>query len=188
MGAEAQRLLDVSLGILSLAEMKLGGAYFCVRASQISIQLQRPLALPDALRDAVSTVLNYAQAQMGDCTLGSERQRLGHSRFSGSEPRGSIVRKERCRDNCIYDGNADQSPYVVGVQSQGLLEQAASLSEGGVKVTEARRRAARRPSRSGDLCREGAPLGQGSRASLLVDLPRDEMALLIELVVHLGVN
>ena len=41
---------------------------------------------------------------------------------------------------------------------------------------------------SGDLCRESAPLGQGSRASLLVDLPRDEMALLIELVVHLGMN
>ena len=39
-----------------------------------------------------------------------------------------------------------------------------------------------------DLCRESAPLGQGSRASLLVDLPRDEMALLIELVVDLGVN
>ena len=63
-----------------------------------------------------------------------------------------------------------------------------SPPNGGVKVTEARRHAARRPSRSGDLCREGAPLGQGSRASLLVDLPRDEMALLIELVVHLGVN
>jgi hypothetical protein len=28
-----------------------------------------------------------------------------------------------------------------------------------------------------------APLSQGSRTSLLVDLPRDEMALLIELVV-----
>jgi hypothetical protein len=41
---------------------------------------------------------------------------------------------------------------------------------------------------SGDLCRESAPLGQGSRASLLVDLPRDEMTLLIELVVDLGVN
>ena len=41
---------------------------------------------------------------------------------------------------------------------------------------------------SGDLRRKGAPLGQGSRASLLVDLPRDEMALLIELVVDLGVN
>ena len=38
----------------------------------------------------------------------------------------------------------------------------------------------------GDLRRESAPLGQGSRASLLVDLPRDEMPLLIELVVHLG--
>src|SRR5271154_6817649 len=41
---------------------------------------------------------------------------------------------------------------------------------------------------SGDLCRESAAVGQGSRASLLVDLPRDEMALLIELVVHLGMN
>ena len=41
---------------------------------------------------------------------------------------------------------------------------------------------------SGGLCRESAPLGQGSRASLLVDLPRDEMALLIELVVHLCMN
>jgi hypothetical protein len=38
------------------------------------------------------------------------------------------------------------------------------------------------------LCRESAPLGQGRRASLFVDLPRDEMALLIELVVHLGMN
>ena len=41
---------------------------------------------------------------------------------------------------------------------------------------------------SGGLCRESTPLGQGSRASQLVDLPRDEMALLIELVVHLGMN
>ena len=40
----------------------------------------------------------------------------------------------------------------------------------------------------GDLRRESASLGQGSRASLLVDLPRDEMALLIELVVHQGMN
>ncbi len=41
---------------------------------------------------------------------------------------------------------------------------------------------------SGDLCRESAPLGHRSRSSLLVDLPRDEMAFLIELVVDLGVN
>ena len=41
---------------------------------------------------------------------------------------------------------------------------------------------------SGDLCRESAPLGQGSRASLLVDLPCHDMALVIELVVHLGMN
>ena len=41
---------------------------------------------------------------------------------------------------------------------------------------------------SSDLCRESTPLGQGSTASLLADLPRDEMTLLIELVVELGVN
>ena len=41
---------------------------------------------------------------------------------------------------------------------------------------------------SGDLCGESAPFCCGSRASPLVDLPRDEMALLIELVVDLGVN
>jgi hypothetical protein len=41
---------------------------------------------------------------------------------------------------------------------------------------------------SGDLRHKGAPLGQGSRASQLVDLSRDEMAFLIELVVDLGVN
>src|SRR5208337_703620 len=38
------------------------------------------------------------------------------------------------------------------------------------------------------LGREGAPLGQCRRASLLVDLAGDEMALLIEMVVDLGVN
>ena len=41
---------------------------------------------------------------------------------------------------------------------------------------------------SGDLCHESAPLSQCGRASLFVDLPGDEMALLIELVVHLGMN
>jgi hypothetical protein len=45
-----------------------------------------------------------------------------------------------------------------------------------------------RPLASRDLRPESAPLGQGSRASLLVDLPPDEMALLIELVVRLGIN
>jgi hypothetical protein len=65
----------------------------------------------------------------------------------------------------------------------------ATLSlDGGVKVKEARRHAGDRHLASGDLCHEGAPLGQGSRAPLLVDLPRDEMALLIELVVDLGMN
>ena len=38
------------------------------------------------------------------------------------------------------------------------------------------------------LSREGAPLRQCGRASLLVNLADDEMALLIEMVVDLGKN
>ena len=60
--------------------------------------------------------------------------------------------------------------------------------DGGVKLTEARRHAARPRSCERRSCGESAPLGQGSRTSLLVDLPCDEMALLIELVVHLCMN
>ena len=60
--------------------------------------------------------------------------------------------------------------------------------QGGVKVTVLVDIERDRHLESDYLCREGAPLGQGSRASLLVDLSPDEMALLIELVVHLGMN
>jgi hypothetical protein len=70
-----------------------------------------------------------------------------------------------------FDINLDTMPY-----------------NGGVKVTEARRLQCDGHLGSGDLCHESAPLGQGSSASLLVDLPRNEMTLLIELVVHLGMN
>ena len=41
---------------------------------------------------------------------------------------------------------------------------------------------------SGDLRRKGAQFRQCGRASLFVNLPGDEIALLIELVVHLGMN
>ena len=47
---------------------------------------------------------------------------------------------------------------------------------------------AARPGPKRPLGREGAPFGQCGRASLLVDLAGDEMALLIEMVVDLGVN
>ena len=45
-----------------------------------------------------------------------------------------------------------------------------------------------RPLTRDDLYRKGAPLRQCGRASLLVNLPGDEMPLLIEMVVDLGVN
>jgi hypothetical protein len=41
---------------------------------------------------------------------------------------------------------------------------------------------------SSHLSCEGAPLGQRGRAPLFVDLAGDEMALLIEMVVDLGMN
>ena len=47
-------------------------------------------------------------------------------------------------------------------------------------------RSTRRPKRR--LGREGAPLGQRGGAPLFVNLAGDEMALLIEMVVDLGMN
>ena len=49
-------------------------------------------------------------------------------------------------------------------------------------------RSATCPLASDDLRRKGAPLRQCGRASLLVNLSGDEMPLLIEMVVDLGVN
>ena len=77
---------------------------------------------------------------------------------------------------------------LCGVSDRRRRREPRWIFAGGVKVTEACRLQRDRHLASGDLCRESTPLGQGCRASLLVDLPRDEMALLIELVVDLGVN
>jgi hypothetical protein len=58
-----------------------------------------------------------------------------------------------------------------------------------IRVTAGRQRA-RRNTRTlkRNSSREGAPLGQCGGASLLVDLAGDEMALVVEMVVDLGVN
>jgi hypothetical protein len=61
-------------------------------------------------------------------------------------------------------------------------------ADGAVRVTRLVDMQRDRHLASGDLRGESAPLSHSSRTSLLVDLPRDEMALLIELVVRLGMN
>ncbi len=69
-----------------------------------------------------------------------------------------------------------QALTVIGLQ-EALSEQRQVVCVG---------RSKRRPKRR--LGREGAPLGQRGGASLLVNLAGDEMALLIEMVVDLGMN
>jgi hypothetical protein len=59
---------------------------------------------------------------------------------------------------------------------------------GVVKVTTSPMRRATRPLASDALPCKGAPLGQRDRASLLVNPPGDEIPLLIEMIVDLGVN
>ena len=114
-GTEAQRLLDVSLGAPRLTEEKLDVANLRVRSSQVSIEVQRPLARPDALKGAIGMHLDHPQQQMGDRILGSEGQRFGQRFFGGGNPRGSIVRKEYRRDREIDGGNADQPHDVSGI-------------------------------------------------------------------------
>ena len=60
--------------------------------------------------------------------------------------------------------------------------------EGFVRLTTGRLRMAQHAQTQSALGRKSAPFGQCGRASLLVDLAGDEMALLIEMVVDLGVN
>ena len=66
---------------------------------------------------------------------------------------------------------------LAGKQPAGLCQSNARSSA----------RGATRPPSSHLSC-EGAPLGQRGRAPLFVDLAGDEMALLIEMVVDLGMN
>ena len=81
----------MSLGLLGLAEEKLAVADLRVRDSQVSIEVQRPLARPDALRGAIGMHLDHAQEQMGERTLRRDGQRRGQSVFGGGKPRDSIV-------------------------------------------------------------------------------------------------
>ena len=90
-GTEAQRLLDVTLGLLGLAEEMLAVADLRVRNGHVSIEVQRPLARPDALRSAIGMHLDHAQEQMGERILGRDGQRRGQSVFGGSKKRGSII-------------------------------------------------------------------------------------------------
>jgi hypothetical protein len=103
------------------------------------------------------------------------------------EPLGGLPQRFLCV-GCHLLRNADGAAVNAGARLHRFPEQRC-INDGGVKVTEARRLAPRPPSRERrSMPQESAPFGQGRRASLLVDLPRDEMALLIELVVHLGMN
>ena len=82
---EAQRLLDMSLGILGLAEEKLAIAYLRMCGRQISIQLQRALTGPDALRRSPGIHLDRAQKQMSSSSLGGHGQYFGERCFGGGQ-------------------------------------------------------------------------------------------------------
>ena len=88
------------------------------------------------------------------------------------------------------------APVVCGVwantlRSRGETNESDAPESGLRALSEQRQvvcvgRSKRRPKRR--LGREGAPLGQRGGAPLFVNLAGDEMALLIEMVVDLGMN
>ena len=81
-----------------LAEEKLAVADLRMRGSQVSIEVQRPLARSDAFNDAIGMHLDHPQQQMGGRILWSKGQRFGYRFFGGGNSRGLIVGKEYCRD------------------------------------------------------------------------------------------
>jgi hypothetical protein len=93
-----------------------------MRGSQISIELQRPLAGPDALGSAAGVHLDHAEEPMGERILGRERQRRGQRAFGRGEPLGLIVRKKIERDLYVRRREADRRPSVGGIERRGPLE------------------------------------------------------------------
>ena len=85
-------------------------------------------------------------------------------------------------------GRRSSSPILPKVSPDWKSNAGASTSVGVVKVTAVRRLVGTRPLSNDDLRLKGAPLRQRGRASPSVNLPGDEMALLIEMVVDLGVD
>ena len=77
---------------------------------------------------------------------------------------------------------------LAGAKLEVVTTSTGMALSGFVRVTAGCLRVAQHAPRKRYLSREGAPLGQCGRASLLVNLAGDEMALLIEMVVDLGVN
>jgi hypothetical protein len=75
-----------------------------------------------------------------------------------------------------------------GVSGHGLLRFVHLARQGVVKVTGFTDALDARPLASDALRGKCAPLRQCNRASLLVNLPGDEMPLLIEMILDLGVN
>ena len=94
----------------------------------------------------------------------------------------------RLRSSGTPSGSTSASRSAIAM-SRIYLRSAVWMSPTGVvKVTAVRRLVGTRPLSNDNLHRKGAPLRQCGRASLFVNLPGDEMALLIEMVVDLGVN
>ena len=82
------------------------------------------------------------------------------------------------------EAGAKAAPHLTEIQRAAERGRDLALSEQRQVVCVGR--STRRPKRR--LGREGAPLGQRGGAPLFVNLAGDEMALLIEMVVELGMN
>ena len=95
-----------------------------LRVDQVSIQLQRPLAFPDALSGAVGVDLDNAQAQMGNCIFRDRgtKPRFRTVLFGGGKPRYSIVWRETHRIGYVHISDGNPSPNVRRIEREGALE------------------------------------------------------------------
>jgi hypothetical protein len=123
--------------------------------------------------NAVAGVIDEQPLASGMRLAHRHRQRLLEGSIKLAEPRAAVAAWVR-------------GDVFVPQDQQGdvLALQFAMHVGGGVKLTEARRHVARPPSRE----RRSMPRGRATRPRQQSVWPRDEMALLIELVVDLGVN
>src|SRR6516164_7819992 len=126
-GRETERLLYMGFSFPAPTEKKLRSPDVRVRAGQIPIQRQRPLAFGDALSRAVRKRLHKAQDEMSQGMVRCQGQRLCDGRLGGSETFYPIV-AQKVGDNRKIDPRcAYQRLNISRFECQGPFIEAARL-------------------------------------------------------------
>ena len=160
--------------------------YLIVSANALAVVLAAPMAAKaEGMRQPAASLpvppgATEEQVLLGDRIFHGEAANGKCSECHGADAKGTANGNDLTLGMWIWgDGSLRM---IKGTITHNMAMAALSEQRQVVCVGRSKRRPKRR------LGREGAPLGQRGGAPLFVNLAGDEMALLIEMVVDLGMN